>query len=80
MKCVQVVKSKVLPKVLIMCDCCKYRTVHCLTKSGDLYLCACGTEIQVKYVEVKDKTSQKERLPQDEQISRDNPNDDEGDK
>ena len=32
------------------------------------------------WVEVKDKTSQKERLPQDEQISRDNPNDDEGDK
>lgn len=50
-KIVKVVKNKVLPKVLIDCVTCKNRTVHCITKSGDLYMCACGTEIKIRYVE-----------------------------
>ena len=50
-KTVKVIKDRVLPKVLIECVTCECKTVHCITKSKDLYMCACGTEINIRYVE-----------------------------
>lgn len=49
----KIVIEKLLLSEKIRCQCvtCKTSTLHCLTKSKDAYLCACGTEITVELKE-----------------------------
>ena len=43
--------QNLFPKIMCQCVLCGYETVHCLTKSKDMYFCGCGTGIPVEIKE-----------------------------
>lgn len=51
MKTITIEKVFMWAKCLLPCEHCETTTVHALSKSGEYYVCGCGTQIKIEYKE-----------------------------